>query len=136
MRASARESLSCLSALRFKCFQGLEKDREVRVSGGGRGEGQRDRGWETEREKRPGLSSLLAQGSFPANLLQPALYPLLSFTLSPSLACGLHSVFHFKKHISISNYGNENQRKKREEKKHCSFSMLGSKVKHRRLEGT
>lgn len=43
MRASAQESLSCLSALRFKSFRGPEKDREVRARGGERGRGDRQR---------------------------------------------------------------------------------------------
>lgn len=43
MRASAQESLSCLSALRFKSFRGPEKDREVRARGGERGRRDRQR---------------------------------------------------------------------------------------------
>ena len=79
------------------------------------------------------MSSCLAQGCIPMNLLHPDLYPLLSLTLSASLACGLHSVYHFKKHISIFNYVNENHRK---QKKPDNFPTLRLKVKHIRLEAT
>ena len=43
--------------------------------------------------------------------------------------------FSFQKHISISNYGNENHSKKKKVKM-LLFYLHGSTVKYRRLEGT
>lgn len=87
-KASTWESLSCLSVLRFKSFQGLKKDLKVRPSG--REKGKRD----TEK------AGLLQFGSWRVLLFQTGLC-LLFFTSSPSLAHGLHSVFMKIKQISV-----------------------------------
>lgn len=85
LRASAQESLSCLSVLRFKCFQGLEEDREVRASGGGRWDGGKDR-----EERRPVqfLSSRVAYESPPSRFTSaPVLYVVPQPSLWSACTC-------------------------------------------------